>query len=105
MFCPGGNHSLKKRYSLKTGAIYYGFLLLMEINLKFIWRPTGGAWCKVKRESTGDFCTGDDLDDLFMLIDGGYLDGDVALNEQIDAIAAEVASNENNITGFLCIHC
>ena len=55
-------------------------------------------------ESTGDFFTGDDLDDLFMLIDGGYLDGDVALNEQIDAIADEVASNENDITGFPCIH-
>ena len=40
-----------------------------------------------------------------MLIDAGYPDGDVALNEQIDAIAAEVASNENNITGFPCIHC
>ena len=56
-------------------------------------------------ESTGDCFTGDDLDDLFMLIDGGYLDGDVALNEQIDAIAAEVASNENDIAGFPCIHC
>ena len=56
-------------------------------------------------ESTGDFFTGDDLNDLFMLIDGGYLDGDVALNEQIDAIAVEVASNENDITGFPCIHC
>ena len=40
-----------------------------------------------------------------MLIDGGYLDGDVALNEKIDVIAAEVASNENDITGFPCIHC
>ena len=40
-----------------------------------------------------------------MVIDAGYLDGDVALNEQIDAIAAEVASNENDITGFPCIHC
>ena len=25
--------------------------------------------------------------------------------EQIDSIAAEVASNENDITGFPCIHC
>ena len=40
-----------------------------------------------------------------MLIDAGYLDGDVALNEQINAIAAEVASNENDMTGFPCIHC
>ena len=56
-------------------------------------------------ESTGDLFTGDYLDDLFMLIDGGYLDGDVALNEQIDAIAAKVASNENDIAGFPCIHC
>ena len=40
-----------------------------------------------------------------MLIDAGYLDGDVALNEQMDAIAAEVTSNENDITGFPCIHC
>ena len=39
-----------------------------------------------------------------MLIDAGYLDGDVALNEQINAIAPEVASNENDITGFPCIH-
>ena len=63
---------------------------MMEINLKFIWWPSGDARCKVKW--------------LFMLIDAGYLDGDVALNEQIDAIAAEVASNENDITGFPCIH-
>ena len=40
-----------------------------------------------------------------MLIDAGYLDGDVALNIQIDAIAAEVASDKNDITGFPCIHC
>ena len=40
-----------------------------------------------------------------MFIDAGYLDGDVALNGQVDAIAAEVASNENDITGFPCIHC
>ena len=63
---------------------------MVEINLKFIWQPAGGAWCKVKR--------------LFMLVEAGYL-GDVALNEQIDAIAAEVALNANNITGFPCIHC
>ena len=56
-------------------------------------------------EATGDFFTGDDLDDLFMLIDGGFLDGDDALNEQIDAIAAEVDSNENAVTGFQCSHC
>ena len=68
----------------------HGPYIMMEINLKFIWRPAGGAWCKVKW--------------LFVLIDGGYLDGDVALNEQIDVIAAEVA-NENDITGFPCIHC
>ena len=55
----------------------------MEINLKFIWRPAGGARCKVKW--------------LFMLIDADYPDGDVALNEQIDAIAAEVTSNEKTI--------
>ena len=41
-------HSQKKRYSLEARAVYYGFLLFMEINLKFIWRPAGGAWCKVK---------------------------------------------------------
>ena len=39
-----------------------------------------------------------------MLIDAGHLDGDVALNEQTDAIAAGVASNENDITGSPCIH-
>ena len=47
----------------------HGPYIMMEINLKFIWRPAAGAWCKVKW--------------MFMLIDAGYLDGDVALNKQI----------------------
>ena len=66
----------------------HGPYIMMEINLKFIWRPTGDARCKVNW--------------LFMIIDGDYLDGDVALNEQIDVIDAEVASNENDITGIHC---
>ena len=47
-----------------------------------------------------DFITGDDLDDLFMLIDGGILDGDQVLNQQIESIATEIASNEENLARF-----
>ena len=54
---------------------------------------------------SGDFLTGDDLDDLFSLIDGGFLDGDDSLNKHIDDIATEIASNENNIASFKCSQC
>ena len=39
---------VRRKDSLEARAVYYGFLLFMEINLKFIWRPAGVAWCKVK---------------------------------------------------------
>ena len=53
-----------------------------------------------------DFLTGDDLDDLFMLIDGGILDGDQVLNQHIESIATEIASNEGNLAaGFQCNEC
>ena len=53
-----------------------------------------------------DFLTGDDLDDLFMLIDGGILDGDQVLNQHIESIATKIASNEENLAaGFQCNEC
>ena len=71
----------------------------MEINLKFIWRPAGGAWCKVK------WLNQQGISSLVMiwmtclcLLMLLILMGDVTLNEQLDAIAAD-------ITGFPCIHC
>ena len=51
------------------------------------------------------FLTGVDLDDLFMLIDGGILDSDQVLNQQIESIATEIASNEENLAGFQCNEC
>ena len=55
--------------------------------------------------ASSDFFTGDDLDDLFSLIDGGFLDGDVPFNQEIDGIVAEVASNEESTASFQCDQC
>ena len=55
--------------------------------------------------ATRDFFTGDDLDDLFSLIDGGFLDGDDSFNQEIDDIATEVASNEESTASFKCSQC
>ena len=55
--------------------------------------------------ANADFLIGDDLDDLFMLIDGGILDGDWVFNQQIESIATEIASNEENHAGFQCNEC
>ena len=55
--------------------------------------------------ASGDYFTGDDLDDLFTLIDGGFLDDNDEFNQEIDHIATEVASNEENISRFKCNQC
>ena len=41
----------------------------------------------------------------FMLIDGGILDGDQVLNQQIESIATEIASKEEILAGFQCNEC
>ena len=55
--------------------------------------------------ASGDFFTGDGLDDLFSLIDGGFLDDDDEFNGEINAIANEVTADEGNIPSFKCDKC
>ena len=55
--------------------------------------------------ASGDFFTGDDLDELFSLIDGGFLDGDNSFNQDIESIAVEVAANEESLPSFKCNQC
>ena len=55
--------------------------------------------------ASGDFFTGDDLDELFSLIDGGFLDGDDSFNQDIESIAVEVAANEESLPSFKCNQC
>ena len=50
--------------------------------------------------ASGDFFTGDDLDDLFSLIDGGFLDGNDEFNSEINSIVNEVATDEGNTASF-----
>ena len=40
-----------------------------------------------------------------MLIDGGILDGDQVLNQQIESIATEIASKDEILAGFQCNEC
>ena len=52
-----------------------------------------------------DFLTGDDLDDLFMLIDSGFLDGDHVLSQHVDNVVTEITSHEENLVIFQCNQC
>jgi hypothetical protein len=54
--------------------------------------------------SEGDFFAGEELDDLFLLLDGGFLDGDADLNMEVDAVVSEVAADSNH-TLFKCNQC
>jgi len=55
--------------------------------------------------TAGDFFTGDDLDDLFSLIDGGFLDDNDEFNSAISNMVNEVSTDEGNNTGFKCSQC
>ena len=41
-----------------------------------------------------DYLVGDDLDDLFLLLEGGFLDEDADLNREVDDLVTEVAADE-----------
>ena len=47
-----------------------------------------------------DFLAGSDLDELFALIDGGFLDNDEDLNNHIESVANEITSDEQSTEGF-----
>ena len=55
--------------------------------------------------ASGDFFSGDDLDDLFSLIDGGFLDGNDEFNSEINSIVNEVATDERNTASLKCDKC
>ena len=46
----------------------------------------------------GDFLAGEELDDLYLLLDGGYLDDDADFNVEVDAAVSEVASDQGHST-------
>jgi hypothetical protein len=54
--------------------------------------------------NTEQFLTGDDLDDLFMLIDGGFLTDDEDLDRQVNSITTEI-SLDSNIATYSCSKC
>lgn len=51
-----------------------------------------------------DFLMGDDLDDLFFLLEGGHLDIDDTFNQELDVIVSEVAADDQQ-TSFTCEVC
>ena len=47
-----------------------------------------------------DFLVGEELEELFVLLDGGFLDEDVDFNAEIYSMVKEVADSEENTSGF-----
>lgn len=52
-----------------------------------------------------DFIVGEDLDDLFALIDGGFLDDDITFNVELDAVVTEVSNDGEDTVMFRCKQC
>ena len=48
---------------------------------------------------------GEDFDDLYFLLEGGFLDNDEDFHIQLDNIVSEISSDENKTGGFKCKHC
>ena len=56
-------------------------------------------------QQAGDFLAGEDLDDLYYLLDGGYLDDDMEFNVEIDAVVSEVTVVDESVAVFKCNQC
>ena len=52
----------------------------------------------------GDFLAGEDLDDLYFLLEGGFLEDDADFNVEIDDLVSEVAAVPNDST-YKCDQC
>ena len=52
----------------------------------------------------GDFLAGEKLDDLYLLLDGGYLDDDADFNVEVDVAVSEVVSDQGHST-YKCDQC
>ena len=46
----------------------------------------------------GDFLAGEEIDDLYFLLDGGFLDDDAEFNVEIYAVVSEVADDPSDST-------
>ena len=55
-------------------------------------------------QKDGDFLAGEELDDLYFLLDGGFLDDDADFNVEIDAVVSEVAVYPSDST-YRCDKC
>ena len=55
-------------------------------------------------QKEGDFLAGEELDDLYFLLDGGFLDDDADFNVEIDAVVSEVAADPSDST-YKCDQC
>ena len=54
---------------------------------------------------SGDFLIGEDLEDIFNLLEGSFLENDDDLCQLVNDIAYEVDGDEENIGGFKCSQC
>ena len=87
---------------METRVVCFDISIVLEIQAKSIvdGPPMGHTSIKMANMSQ-DYLVGDDLDDLFLLLEGGFLDEDADLNREVD----EVAADEENAEGYKCNSC
>ena len=52
-----------------------------------------------------DYFAGEDLDDLFELLDGGFLDDDANFNVELDTVVTEITKDGVDAAFFRCQQC
>ena len=55
--------------------------------------------------TSGDFFVGDELDELFSIIDGGFLENEDTISSHLDHVTTEVAASESTSACFRCEQC
>ena len=56
-------------------------------------------------QADGDFLAGEELDDLFLLLDGGFLEDDTNFNVEMDVAVSEVSAVCTSKESFKCEQC
>ena len=95
--CTAFKNGAKKRFDFRF-SIYFQ-LFNKYNNKKFICKNRDITFqISTKYIYNGDFLAREELDDLYFLLDGGFLDDDAKFNVEIDAVVSEVADDPSDST-------
>ena len=75
------------------------FYCSFKISWKYLRQPAEGAAFRK------EFIAGDDLEDIFGLLDAGFLKDEKEFIGDVESMVSEVANYEDNVHSFNCSYC